>query len=92
VRAENDCAYRDAICEWLRANGVDPGMVPTDAFATTDGNQCTVEVYRISPKGSMVFNDARGRAERGTTTFTVEVAPTALVMEWLRPACPACGR
>lgn len=69
-----DEGFRERICEWLRANGIDPGAIPIDAVATLDGDRLTVETYV----------PGAGWRPRRVVTHAITVPPPADVANWIR--------
>ena len=41
-RLKTDNDYREAICDWLRANDINPDVVPADARASIANGQLTI--------------------------------------------------
>lgn len=41
-------------CRWLRANGVDPGMVPAENTITVTGGQITYSTFLHGPDGKLL--------------------------------------
>lgn len=83
---------RRLVCDWLRANGINPDHVFADARATMVDGQVTLVMKVRGPNGHDVI-DPQGRSVlTETKTFPVTVPPPALVEEWLAPKCPTCGR
>lgn len=94
---ENDHAFRREVCDWLRANGVDPDRTPLHPNASVSDGQLTIlrKVGRPGEHGRLV--DVRDPADPNRVldeiiTVPVVVQPSFDVAEWLRPRCPTCGR
>lgn len=85
-------SLRERVCDWLRANGIDPTHVAGDARATMVDGQVTLVMKVRGPNGRDVINPEGDGVLMETKTFPVTVAPPPLVEEWLAPKCPTCGR
>jgi hypothetical protein len=68
-----DYEYRERICAFLRANGVDPGRVPVDAYASICDGQLTVDILA----------DVGGYSARRTIAVPLVVPPVGDVENWL---------
>jgi hypothetical protein len=83
--------HRDHICEWIRANGLDPGSIPAHSTVTVAGGTITYTVWLKDDKGKLNLGpDRRPIAETRTSPLVVE--PDDVVRQWLLPRCPTCGR
>lgn len=82
---------REHILAWLRANGIDPNIVPAEPYMTLDGDRMTTDVYQLDDSGHKMIAPGKDKLARTVATFTV-TPPPADVAEWLRPRCPECGR
>lgn len=82
------------VCDWLRANGIDPSRVARDARASmVDGNVTLVmKVSDPDRPGCDVIAPSGDEVLKENKTFPVTVPPPPLVAEWLAPTCPTCGR
>jgi hypothetical protein len=65
----------DAICGWLRDNGIVPEDVPVDARVTLDEGTMTIDVY-LKRDGHLVIED--GEVARGTITVPLVRRPPVL--------------
>jgi len=80
------------VCDWLRANGVDPGRIPADPRASmTDGQLTLLSKVRGPHGGDLVSPDGL-EIMTETITVPVTVPPPPIVEIWLAPKCPTCGR
>lgn len=70
-RLDEEERFRAAICDWLRANGIDPNMVPVDAAIECDGQTIRCEV--IVAQGY----DGRPVRNWASVPMTVPPAPEA---------------
>lgn len=88
-KIEDDYEFRQRVCLWLSANGVDPKRTPVHPDASIADGQLTLR-QKTQRKGHDVVdgNDILTHV----ITVPVLVEPDAEVAEWLRPTCPACGR
>jgi hypothetical protein len=83
---------RDQLCDWLRANGIDPKNVPWDARMSWVDGQLTTDMYLVDENGRKQFDPSdKNQLARETRTFPAS-EPPPLVASWLLPRCPACGR
>jgi hypothetical protein len=89
--AATDEDFRREVCDWLRANNIDPRVVPVEPNLSVADGRITLlcKVQRdgrdvIAPNGYEVLTE--------TVTVPLLVAPEGDVAEWVRPRCPTCGR
>jgi hypothetical protein len=92
-RLHDDTNFRDAVCAWVRANGIDPADVPPNTRASIVDGQLTITIRVKSAKGHHVI-DPGDEEQMLTTTVTVpvKVPPSHDVELWLAPRCSECGR
>lgn len=83
---------RTQVCDWLRANGIDPNYVARDARASLADGQLTIVMKVRGPEGCDVIAPEGNDVLKETKTFPVIVPPPPLIAEWLAPKCPTCGR
>lgn len=83
---------RTQVCDWLRANGIEPNHVAADARASMVDGRVTLVMKVRGPKGGDVIAPEGDRVLMETRTFPVTVPPPPLIEVWLAPACPTCGR
>lgn len=89
---ENE-TYRQAIINWLTANGIDPKLVPIDARASVADGMLTIPLKVQDENGRDQIDPNEPFAiARHTVTVPVVVPPTPDVELWLTPVCPTCGR
>lgn len=86
-----DDAFREAVVDWLRVNGIDARDIPPDPKATLVGDQLTLLVFLLDENGNRLW-DFGDKLRTETRTVTITEQPTPYVSEWLRPRCPECGR
>lgn len=91
---ETDEDFRAQVCDWFRANGVDPNRLPMDPRASIADGQLTFRQTVPGPDGT---GDRIDPADRNSLLYEVVTVPIAIeppfdVAEWLRPKCPTCGR
>lgn len=86
-----DDDFRREVCDWLRANGVDPGTVPINPEASVADGQLTL-LRKVQRNGRDVVNHHELSVLTETVTVPVVVPPSPDIAEWLRPRCPTCGR
>ncbi|MET0426284.1 MAG: hypothetical protein ABW046_20615 [Actinoplanes sp.] len=84
-------SIRTQVCDWMRANGINPAHVAADARASMVGGQVTLRMKVRGPNGRDVIAP-ENEVLKETKTFPVTVPPPPLVAEWLAPKCPTCGR
>lgn len=89
-----DDQFRERVCAWLTANGVDPGNTPVDADPSIADGQLTLRQWVTGPNGHGRVIDPSDPNRLLTKTITVPllVEPEGDVAEWVRPRCPTCGR
>ncbi len=92
-----DESFRQRVCRWLEANGVDPNKTPMQADASIADGRLTIRQKVTLPgtNGGLVDQlDPENPNEILTEVITVPVLvePDKEVAEWLRPKCLACGR
>ena len=80
------------VCDWLRANGINPAHVSGDARASVADGAVTLVMNVRGPNGSDVVNPEGTDFLKETKTFPATVPPPPLVEIWLAPKCPTCGR
>jgi hypothetical protein len=80
------------VCEWLRANGINPNHVPAYPNASMADGRLTLRMKVRGPKGGDVIEPEGGDVLMETRTFPITVPPPPLVEIWLAPTCPTCGR
>lgn len=100
----HDADLRNALCDWLRANDIDPGLVPAgerpecsyrDGEGTPFGGHTITTRVRIrcSPDGNGVaIRLMSNRLEEAMITKYMKVPPPTIVQAWLAGRCPTCGR
>ena len=74
---------RKQICAWLRANDIDPNMVPIDTPTTLGERWLGVDIYPAGPDGNPKLAPD-GEVHRETRRFTLRVPPEGPVLDWLR--------
>jgi hypothetical protein len=77
---------REAVCDWLTANGVDPRNVPVDGelWVDTDGNGIRTlhaEQFETDASGRHVLNERRDEAARRQVAVPLVVEPP----HWWQP-------
>lgn len=99
-----DSELRDAVCGWLRANDIDPAVVPAEekpdcsfrdgAGIPLGGHTITTRVrIQASPDSKGVaIRPLSNRLEEATITRPMKVEPPKIVQTWLDARCPTCGR
>jgi hypothetical protein len=85
-------SLRTLVCDWFRANGINPAHVPSEARASLVDGQVTLLMKVRGPNGHDVIDPSGFELLKETKTFPVAVPPPPLVAEWLAPKCPTCGR
>jgi hypothetical protein len=96
VNLDDDAARRQ-VCDWLRANGIDPARTPMHPQASIADGRLTIrqKVSRPGPNGGLadvIDPEDPNRILEETITVPVVVEPDGVVVTWLAPRCPACGR
>lgn len=88
----DDDQFRAEVCDWLRANGIDPARTPIHCDASIADGMLTIR-QKVQRDGRDVFDPADpNRILEETVTVPVVVEPSPDIAEWLRPRCPTCGR
>jgi hypothetical protein len=100
-----DADLRNEICDWLRANGIDPTLVPAEERPTCSyrdggghpygGHTITTRVrirLALDDPHAFVTRHMGDRLEEATVTTRMKVPPSAAVQAWLDSHCPTCGR
>jgi hypothetical protein len=85
----DDYDFRQEICAWLTANGIDPARTPMSPDATISDGRLTIR-QKIQRNGHDVA--VAGEVPTETITVPLLVQPAPDIADWLRPSCPACGR
>lgn len=80
------------VCDWLRANGLDPAHLPADPHASLTDGQLTLLRKVRGPNGYDVVDPHGAGVVTETITVPVTVPPPPIVEIWLAPKCPTCGR
>lgn len=88
---EDDFEFRQEICDWLRANGINPGRTPVWAAASIADGMLTIQ-QMVQRDGRDVVLPGGFEVMTETITVPVVVAPEGNVAEWLLPRCPTCHR
>lgn len=88
----NGASLRTQVCDWMRANGIDPHDVASDPRASMVDGRVTLVMKVRGPNGGDVIAPEGDRVLMETRTFPVSAPPPPLVEEWLAPHCPTCGR
>lgn len=85
--------FRREICDWFRANDVDPSLLPAQPKASIHEGLLTFR-QRVpgSGDGCLMDPDEPGMPLLRTVTVPLRVQPPERVAQWLGPACPTCGR
>lgn len=82
---QTDWGRRDALCDWLTANGIDPHDVPVDGDLTivdTDaGRAIRVEVELRGENGGVLLDERQHQAAREIRTMPLLVEPP----DWWEP-------
>lgn len=93
VRLQEDGDYREAVCVWLRANGINPADVPMDARASVVDGRLTIplKVKSVNDHDLIDPSDSE-QTFRSTVSVPVTVPPSPDVELWLAPRCPECNR
>jgi hypothetical protein len=99
-----DAELRTEICDWLRANGIDPALVAAEERPTCsyrdDGGQpygghtitTRVRIRLMPDSNALVMRHMGDRLEEATVTKPMKVAPSPAIQAWLDHHCPTCGR
>lgn len=86
-------AARQAVLDWLRANGVNTADLPADPRASVTDGQLTLQQWVRRPDGGVMIDPNKpNMLMTRTITVPVVAAPPPIVEEWLAPKCPTCGR
>jgi hypothetical protein len=87
----DDDGFRREVCDWFRANGVNPRELPADPAASIADGQLT-SLRKVQRDGRDVVNQRGDGVLIETITVPLIVEPSPDIAEWLRPRCSACGR
>jgi hypothetical protein len=87
----SDDAFREQVCDWLRANHVNPARIPLYPQASISNGQLTL-LRKVQRNGADVLDPSGTEILTETITVPVLVEPTGDVATWLQPRCPECGR
>jgi hypothetical protein len=95
VKISNE--LRESVCDWLRANGIDPANIPVDPHMTLVGDQLTTLAHVLNADGHKMLDPATASTDNPTIavtaqTYTITTPPPDDVAAWLKPRCHACGR
>lgn len=82
---------RRQVCDWLRANGVNPRTTPANPHASVVDGHLTI-LQKVQRGGHDVIAPDDMSVLTETITVPIVVQPTGLVATWLAPKCPTCGR
>lgn len=74
------------ICDWLRANDINPNVVPADAVPKIAGGQITTVIYLSNDNGRRFIDPDTGGTAKSTVTVPLKVEPPAVLNEWLGSA------
>ena len=74
---------RRAVCDWLRANGIDPNRVSADSHASMTDGQLTLLRKLRDENGRDVLNPERTAVMTETITVPVTTPPPPAVKRWL---------
>jgi hypothetical protein len=85
----DDWDFRQEICAWLTANGIDPGRTPMNPDATIADGQLTLRQKSRRNGHDVVVN---GDVPTETVTVPLLVQPPSDIADWLGPKCSKCGR
>lgn len=83
---------RREICDWFRANGVDPNHLPADPHASVANGQLTFLSNVRSEHGGDVIAPDGASILTETRTVPISFPPSPLAGKWLAPKCTSCGR
>lgn len=84
-----DKAFRREVCDWLRANGIDPIRTPMNCHASVADGQLTI-LQKVQRDGRDVV--MWGEVVTETVTVPLKVAPEGDIALWLQPTCPTFER
>jgi hypothetical protein len=91
--ARDDAVFRDRLCDWLRANGIEPGHVPAGERPSLVGGLLTLRMFDLDAAGKRQFDPSGDQFLTRTVTIPMTVEPASVdVARWLTPPCPGCGR
>jgi len=85
-----DDAFRREVCDWLRANGIDPHRTPMNPDPSIADGRITIR-QKVQRDGRDVILDGFDVLKE-TITVPLLVEPEGDIAEWLRPRCSECGR
>lgn len=71
------------ICDWLRANDINPNVIPRLAVPKIDGGQIHTEIYLSNDNGRRFIDPDTGDAAKDHVSVPLKQAPPAVLNEWL---------
>lgn len=86
-----EAEFREQICAWLRANGLDPGDIPIGASVIVSDHWITTMVWQRDAQGDRKMNPTTGEPVLGGVTVPMLVPPEGDVANWVMPCGPTCG-
>jgi hypothetical protein len=85
-RVERDNEFRERVCRWLLANGVDPRRTPVDPEIRLDNHQLSVLQKTQAPRGGDIVAPDGVNVLKHRITVPLVVTPDADIEEWLNDA------
>lgn len=89
---QTDWGRRDALCDWLTANGINPADVPVDGdltlVDTDEGRTIRVEVELRGEDGKWVLDERENRPARELRTVPLAVEPPPWFEPYEKPTRP----
>lgn len=80
---------REAVCQWLAANGIDPKTVPIDADMTisegTAGRFLSCEVFDLTPDGHRQVDEHGDKAAVTAVSVPLKVEPPTWWQPYQKP-------
>jgi hypothetical protein len=73
----------DEICAWLRANDIDPDVVPESAVPTITGDQIVCDVYLVNIHGRKYLDELTNEPAMGIVAVPLKQPPPAVLGPWL---------
>lgn len=92
-RVRRDEQFRNELCDWVRANDLDPADIPDGSTITVADGQITTTVFVRNADGKLQVDPLDPHSViKHTITVPLKVEPNAAAREYLSPRCPTCGR
>lgn len=92
LRVRDDALFRARLCDWLRANGINPNQVPPNERPSLVDGKLTLQLQTLSAKGNPQIAPDGETILTHTVTVPMVLPPDGEIARWLVPPCTKCGR